>query len=217
MVKNPFKRGKRYTYYDPSFHEWGRYLGESRLEENFSQLAALLQETEGRKLLLIGQPGAGKSSLLLKLTAGKCEPKPNIGQETDTTNWSRSSNPVLYHLYNEIYFIDTPGYDTKAHPLKSYREHFPFYHFDAVLFVIKGKIRQSDEEMFRLIMDKTKSTSTVVLVRGYAEDVTGEDRKILEEEFNRKFKLKERKIRFFFVSNRLGEGVTELKLYLNIK
>jgi len=217
MVNNPFKRGKKYTDYDPSFHEWDRYLRKSRLEENFSQLAALLQETEGRKLVLIGQPGAGKSSLLLKLTDGKCEPKPNIGQETDTTNWSSSPNPVLYHLYNETYFIDTPGYDTKAHPLKSYREHFPFYHFDAVLFVIKGKIHQSDEEMFRLIMDKTKSTSTVVLVRGYAEDLTGENRKSLEEEFNQKFKLKEYNTPFFFVSNRLGEGITELKLYLNIK
>ncbi|MCM3789322.1 GTPase domain-containing protein [Domibacillus indicus] len=180
------------------------------------KLAALLEEAESRKIAFIGQPGAGKSSLLLKLTNGKCEPKPNIGQGTDTTDWSSGREPVWYHLYNGTYFIDTPGYDTKAHPLRSYREYFPFQNVDAIVFVIRGKIHQSDEDMFRLIMDKSKCTSTVVLVRGYAEDLTEEDRKSLEQEFNEKFKLKRYHVSLIFVSNRLGEGITELQSLLNI-
>ncbi|MCI2256427.1 50S ribosome-binding GTPase [Domibacillus sp. PGB-M46] len=217
MVKNPFKRDKKNTGYDSSVYDTASYWRKSRLEENFLKLGALLEEAKSRKIVFIGQPGAGKSSLLLKLTDGKCEPRPNIGQGTDTTDWSSSLEPVWYHLYNGTYFIDTPGYDTKAHPLRSYREYFPFQNVDATVFVIKGKVHQSDEDMFRLIMDKSERTSTVVLVRGYAEDLSGDDRKGLEQEFNEKFKLKRYNIPFFFVSSRSGEGIMELQFFLHIK
>ncbi|WP_050183417.1 GTPase domain-containing protein [Domibacillus robiginosus] len=217
MVSNPFKRTKKDTNYDFSFYKSAPHRRKSRLEENFSQLETLLKKAEGRKIALIGQPGAGKSSLLLKLTNGKCEPKPTIGQGTDTTDWSSSSKPILCHQYDRIYFIDTPGYDTKAHPLKSYHEYFPFHCFDTVLFVIKGKVHQSDEEMLRLVMNKTRRTSTVVLVRGYAEDLTEEDRKSLEHEYSIKFKTEKHNLPFFFVSNRFGEGIAELQACLNIK
>jgi hypothetical protein len=55
------------------------------LEKNLSRLRATLREAGSHRIAILGQPGAGKSSLLKKMTGGKVTPAPVIGVETDAT------------------------------------------------------------------------------------------------------------------------------------
>jgi predicted GTPase len=163
------------------------YISKTTLENNFSRLEAFLKNSHSRAISIIGQPGAGKSSLLLKLTNGYCYPKPVIGQQTDATDWSNNEEAVLAYSYKGINYIDSPGYDTIDHPLKCYQEYFPFDSFDDIMFMLRGKLHKTDEEMFWTIIEKSKRSSTIYLIRGFSEDLSGEERTTIEQEYRLKF------------------------------
>ena len=59
------------------------------LQKNLLRLGSLLRKEPGYKVAILGQPGAGKSSLLKKMTKGQVTPLPVIGIQTDATDWSQ--------------------------------------------------------------------------------------------------------------------------------
>lgn len=68
------------------------------LEKNFIELKNKLDDENKIKILIIGQPGAGKSSLLQYVTNNECTPKPLIGQRTDATDWQDRKISNFFYL-----------------------------------------------------------------------------------------------------------------------
>jgi len=120
------------------------------LQLNLERLQVELCNETAKKIAIMGQPGAGKSSLLKKLTNGEVIPSPVIGINTDATNWASDAKCNLVSRYDGNIFVDVPGYDTQTHPLIDFKLRFPFSNFDAFLFVFNGKLHAADEEVFQL-------------------------------------------------------------------
>jgi len=179
----------------------------SLLEKNFRKLKNKLEEEDKIKVLVIGQPGAGKSSLLKYVTNNKCRPIPVIGQKTDATHWHDTEINNFFHLYSDKIFIDSPGYDTKNHPIESYIEYFPFSSFSKVIFVLRGKIHDSDKRILKKIRDEVELKS-IVIVHSFSEM-----RKEIKEDIEKVFNTN---IRLIFVSSRTKEGINEVQSFLSI-
>ncbi len=71
----------------------------SILEQNMSFLSDIIDSEKGRKIAILGQPGSGKSTILSKITNGKCDPLPIIGQRTDATNWHKSLDINFFNCF----------------------------------------------------------------------------------------------------------------------
>ena len=97
------------------------------LELNLERLEEQLRSHSGYKIAILGQPGAGKSSLLKKMTNGKVKPLPVIGAQTDATDWSSDTACNLLSVYERYVFADVPGYDTSSHPLYVFSSSFPSF------------------------------------------------------------------------------------------
>ena len=188
------------------------------LEQNFLQLKRNLNKCKTKKkVVILGQPGAGKSSLLLKLTDNLCEPKPIIGQQTDATDWHNLTKNNFFHTHKNLIYVDTPGYDTSTHPIKSYIEHFPFSSFDIIIFVISGKIHDSDQKIMSKIkrLNNISSSTKLIIVRNFNENLNDNDQKDVEADMERIFKSKSEKLDFIFSSNRTSEGIDKIKDFIN--
>ncbi|RXZ82454.1 hypothetical protein EBB07_10295 [Paenibacillaceae bacterium] len=145
------------------------------LEYNFKRLSAELSHIgTQRKVAVLGQPGAGKSTLLDRITEQSCHPRPDIGQQTDATNWSRHTNCILLRQCDRIVLADVPGYDTAAHPLDTFLNHFPFASFDCLLLVLKGKVHEADDRLWQWLKRRALTDRTLV-VRAFAEGLTAEE------------------------------------------
>ena len=182
----------------------------SLLEKNFRKLKNKLKEENKTKVLIVGQPGAGKSSLLKYVTNNKCAPVPIIGQKTDATHWNDIEINDFFHQYSDQLFVDSPGYDTKNHPLDSYLECFPFSLFDKVIFVLHRKIYNSDMEIIKKI-----NNNTIIIIRNYSECLTNKEKKEIKLDILKKFELNNKKIDIVFFSSKTKEGLSKLKNILD--
>ncbi len=186
------------------------------LERNFLRLSDILMENNEPTVAIFGQPGAGKSTLLHTLTEGKCNPKPFISQKTDATDWSTNPEVTLMHSYTNngklTHFIDTPGYGTAKHPLCSY-DHFPYDEMTKIVFVIRGKVQQADEEMFSQLIMRGLSEK-ILLVRSLSEDLAADDRIKVKVDLNRNIRYKHVHIPLIFTSSRTGEGISSIREWL---
>lgn len=175
----------------------------STLELNLERLRNQISSHSGYKIAIIGQPGAGKSSLLKKMTNGKVKPLPVIGAQTDATDWSSDAACNLLSVYENYAFADVPGYDTSSHPLHEFSSYFPFSHFDAFIFVIHGKLHSSDEDIFRLI---TRSGKKICIAKSFADSLEGDEVKSVENDIRMRLSLSNSASILFF-SNRTGDGI----------
>lgn len=175
----------------------------STLELNLERLKMQLYSHPSYKVAILGQPGAGKSSLLKKMTKDKVIPLPIIGMETDATNWADDTECNLLSNYDNYVFADVPGYDTLSHPVHAFSLFFPFNRFDAFIFVIHGKLHASDENIFRLI---SQSNKYIIVVRSFSDGIDMHERLPIENDI-RKLLALQKSIPVLFVSNRTGEGV----------
>ena len=176
------------------------------LESNLVRLRAELHAARVHRIAILGQPGAGKSSLLKKMTKSRVVPLPVIGAETDATNWAESSDCNLLSLYDKFTFVDVPGYDTSSHPVGVVLENFPFGEIDAYIFVVRGKLRGADEQIFQAI---AKSGKPICIARSFAESANDNERIAITEDLQHRFGLAgDHHIGFF--SNRNGDGIAEI-------
>lgn len=173
------------------------------LELNLERLEKQLQSHSGYKIAILGQPGAGKSSLLKKMTNGKVKPLPVIGVQTDATDWSSDTACNLLSVYERYVFADVPGYDTSSHPLHVFSSTFPFRHFDAFIFVIHGKLHSADEDVFRLI---SRSGKKVSIAKSFSDSLESNDFMSVENDIRTRLSLSDSASILFF-SNRTGVGI----------
>jgi predicted GTPase len=186
----------------------------SILEQNLRKLRDLLSARRGPKIALLGQPGAGKSSLLDRLTDGRCVPRPVIGTTTDATDWSKSPDVTLLHEFGTMVFVDTPGYDTEKHPVKSYLDLFPFDAFDSIILVLSSKVHQADDEMLQ-VLDRRVSegklpASKLFLVRCFADTLSPDEEAAVERDLRSRLPHCGGSS-FWLVSNRTGRGIAALR------
>ncbi len=189
------------------------------LEKNFLNLQQQLAKNHNnKKVVILGQPGSGKSSLLLNITDNECIPKPIVGVQTDATHWHDSNKYDFFHKHKEIIYVDSPGYDTKFHPTQSYINHFPFASFDIIIFVISGKIHESDQKILAKIKKiNTLSKSTkIIIVRSFNDALNEKNQKSVELDMEKYFQSKSGKLDFVFSSNRTIEGIEAIKKLVNM-
>ncbi|WP_040207193.1 GTPase [Neobacillus jeddahensis] len=179
------------------------------LERNMNRLSLALNEMNNKKkIAVLGQPGAGKSTLIDLLTSHQCSPRPSIGQKTDATNWSESIEVDLLFIYRDYVFVDVPGYDTSTHPIDHFIQSFPFHEFDRFLFVVKGKIHQADEEMWNILKALSLLEKTQI-VRSYSDTLNSKEKLEIKKDLFRYFRKKP-----LFISSRYKEGLEEVLNFL---
>jgi len=151
---------------------------------------------------LLGQPGAGKSSLINSLTGQELA---GVGVQTDYT-----TGPKAFQ-WKGLSLCDLPGYGTVSFPEKGYLERFKVLNFDALLCIASGKFREEDTHFFQEVMRKGK---TVIFVRTHLDALKqrGRSREDLKVDVRADLgkQLGTDAFSLFFVDNDSGEGVTEL-------
>lgn len=182
----------------------------STLDQNLLRLHVMLAGRANVNAAFLGQPGAGKSSLVRALTGGKCKPLPEIGISTDATDWSTRTDVGLLTHYSDTVLVDAPGWDTERHPAASFGRHFPFGRFDTLVLVVGGKLRAGDENGFAAAATAARSR---LVVRTYCESLdVGERLSVKSDLLSRigPFPI-------MFVSNRTKEGIEPLRYALGLK
>ena len=163
----------------------------------------LTQEEEiSVDVALFGQPGAGKSSLINRLTGQKLAPE---GVKTDMTQESHS------YEWNGLKLTDLPGYGTLQFPKETYLHRFNVWRYDVFLCVFSGKFRDEDSEFFRELKTRNRPC---IFVRNKADDIWEEDKSdaTLREEIAADLqKHLHSKEPLLFTSCRTREGISELE------
>ncbi len=177
--------------------------GKTTLELNFERLRRELNSHSGRKIAIVGQPGAGKSSLLKKMTKGNVRPLPVIGTQTDATNWADDSGCNLLSHHESHIFVDVPGYDTSSHPAHLFLSSFPFDQFDVFVFVIHGKLHSADENIFRSIAQARKHHC---VARSFLDGLERNERVSVENDIRTRLNL-HNSVPVLLFSNKTGENI----------
>lgn len=175
----------------------------SILERNLNRLGRELSAYAGPKVAVFGQPGAGKSSLLLKMSKEKITPRPVIGTKTDATTWAKDDAWPLLNFHSRYAFVDVPGYDTQAHPATDFERNFPFNSVDANIFVVAGKIHAADSLIFSKLV---RTGKPICIARSFSDSLDKDEQlKILRDV--RSHLAPDTKLPILFFSNRTGRGV----------
>lgn len=184
----------------------GTYTVKTPLDRNLERLAAELADEDNHKVAIMGQPGAGKSSLLKVMTRGKVHPLPVIGAQTDATDWSSSEDCVLLSRFGKFVFADVPGYDTSSHPVSTFQSRFPYASFDVLVLVLQGKIHAADRAVYRSMVSTTKR---VLIARSFADSLSDSEREAARADIRQALGCCDQTPMFFF-SNRTRTGVHEV-------
>jgi GTPase Era involved in 16S rRNA processing len=183
------------------------------LKQNLNRLGQELDKYCGAKVAILGQPGAGKSSMLLKMTGGNIFPRPIVGIQTDATTWAEDLGCPLLSIYYHYAFVDVPGYDTKSHPLDVMVSGFPFAAVDAYIFLISGKLHASDINIYRSLAQTGKP---VCIARSFSDTLGLEEKHQVVLDLRASLNL-DRSVPVVFFSNRTGRGVQPLLEWIRIQ
>ena len=128
------------------------------------------------KIAVVGQPGAGKSSIINALIGHKVA---RTGQGTDITR-----KGVRYR-YEFLEIVDLPGYGTTMFPLSEWKEKFKIHQYDIIFFVFSGKLTKDDCDLFASIAAYNKSGQKrpLLLIRNHCSDLAShEDREAIRRD-----------------------------------
>lgn len=183
---------------------------DTTLIQNLRTLRALTWKPDPRRVAFLGQPGAGKSTIINKLSKGRARPAPVIGIQTDATNWAKHTGIDLLCQWGKRVAADVPGYDTSTHPVSAFVLHFPFDNFGKVCLVVRNKIHGGDIEIYEAIR---RHDIMPIIVRSHAESLDEQEREAVRKDLCQRFAgLAPPSV--LFVSSRTGEGLDELRLRL---
>lgn len=180
------------------------------LEEKIvEQLTKKVNEMENAtlKIALIGQPGAGKSSLINSLLGKEIF---KISPETDTTQQAEEAN------FENLLITDLPGYGTTMFPLDAWLTQFHPEEYDMYLFVFSGKLHNTDALLFAKLKEWSLSRKhPYFIVRNKLDDVWDDFKSLeeLQEEITKdlRSKMNSEAQKVFFTSAKTGEGVEALR------
>lgn len=178
----------------------------STLERNLERLARELSAAHGRRVAVLGQPGAGKSSMLRRLSGNEVVRLPAVGVHTDATDWSERGDVELLCRWRGFVFADVPGYDTARHPVHTMLDGLPFDSFDVFVLVLRGKVRDADRRLYARLQ---QSRRPVVVVRNVAENLDVTERATVQADLKCQLGCGFGG-QITFASNRTGEGLAEV-------
>jgi GTP-binding protein EngB required for normal cell division len=180
---------------------------DTTLIKNLRTLRELTQKPDPRRVAFLGQPGAGKSTIVNKLSKGRARPAPVIGVHTDATNWAERTGIDLLCQWGKRVAADVPGYDTSKHPVSAFVVHFPFDNFGKICLVVRNKIHGGDIEIYKAIR---MHDIMPIVVRSHAESLDEQEREAARKDLCQRFAgLAPSSV--MFVSSRTGEGLDELR------
>ncbi len=159
------------------------------------------------KIALLGQPGAGKSSLINALLGKKVF---EVGVHTDTTVEAQEAE------FGSLVITDLPGYGTAKFPVKDWVEKFRPYDYDLYLFVFEGKLHDSDAELFKYLKKwRDERKHPFFIVRNKADQIWDEDKSLeeLQNEIRQDVigKVNESTTKVYFTSCKDRTGLLPLK------
>lgn len=170
------------------------------IETKFQEVLNLVKKEEAAytRIAVVGQPGAGKSSLINNLLGEKLA---KVGQDTDNTV------DVTEYDFNFMKILDTPGYGTEKFRFSEWKRRFHPEKFDVIIYVFSGKFTDSDDDLFDELKKYKKPT---FLVRNHSTDLfNAGDRDAVKEDLKNRYGNYEK---LYFVScGREKEGVDELR------
>ena len=159
------------------------------------------------KIALVGQPGAGKSSVINKLIGKNLF---ETGVRTDTTV------DIQEAYWGALRIVDLPGYDTKKFPFEDWCKQFSVEDYDLYLFVFSGKLHDADGKLFKKFKEWNQSRKhPYFIVRNKEDDIWDDERtldelkkEIVEDVYS---KVGAEDIKVYFTSCKTGTGFKELK------
>ncbi len=159
------------------------------------------------KIALLGQPGAGKSSLINALIGKKLF---EVGVHTDTTVEAQEEN------FESLVITDLPGYGTAKFPVETWVKEFKPEDYDLYLFVFEGKLHDSDAELFKYLKKwRDERKHPFFVVRNKTDQIWDEDKKLeeLQNEIRKDVieKIGEPSVKVYFTSCKDKTGLAPLK------
>jgi GTP-binding protein EngB required for normal cell division/uncharacterized protein (DUF697 family) len=178
-------------------------MASNPLLDEAQRIHKLLQEAEDVTVTvaLFGQPGAGKSSLINRITGQKLAKE---GAKTDATTEAKR------YEWNGLHLVDLPGYGTTMFPEESYWKRFGIDEFDVFLCIFSGKFRDEDTRFFSALKAHGKQC---LFVRNKCDDLWEDGKTVREleaeiaEDLQAQIKSHERVV---FTSCRTGEGIADM-------
>jgi len=176
------------------------------LKDAFKRLLQQIEKDDAAyvRLAVVGQPGAGKSSLINNLLGKKVA---ETGQTTDVT---RQATEYEFDFQR---IVDLPGYGTELFRFDSWLEQFHPEQYDAFIYVFKGKLREADNELFSALADwNMERRRPLFLVRTFSADIEDDaQRGIIYQDILDKLGTDELPELYFTDCGRYKIGLDELR------
>lgn len=176
------------------------------LQTEFRNILEKIKRDQGThtKIAVVGQPGAGKSSIINALIGHKVA---RTGQGTDITR-----KGVRYR-YEFLEIVDLPGYGTTMFPLSEWKEKFKIHQYDIIFFVFSGKLTGDDCALFASVAayNKLGHKRPLLLIRNHCNDLAShEDREAIRRDIYEK--LPEGLVgKLCFIDCRYQNGIDKLR------